>query len=74
MRYFRCSRQWNDKTWYAQNLPWDGGKDWGYTNDPKEALPLSTYWMRRFVANAKACSDRAAPGVFELPADDKAAA
>ena len=74
MRFYRCSRQWNGRTWYAQNLPGDGGVDWGYTELPDEALLLSTYWMRRFVANARACGDKIAPGVLELAAkscDDK---
>lgn len=66
MKFFRCSRQWNGRTWYAQNLPGDGGVDWGYTDEPSDAMTLSTYWMRRFVANARQCGDKAPAGVLEI--------
>ena len=74
MKFYRCCRQWNGKTWYAGALPGDGGKDWGYTDDPDKALPLSTYWKRRFVANARACGDKLEPGVMEVPAPEQEAA
>ena len=33
--------------WVA-NLPGHGGVDWGYTQDPKQAMLISPYWQRRF--------------------------
>ena len=36
--------------WVA-NLPCRGGVDWGYTQDPKQALLISPYWQRRFKAD-----------------------
>ena len=36
--------------WYVAQLPGQGGKDWGYTMDVKQALDLSPYWVRRFRA------------------------
>ena len=66
MKFYRCSRVWNGRTWYAQNLPGDGGVDWGYTDKPREAINLSTYWMRRFVANARQCGDKVPAGVWEI--------
>lgn len=43
----------NGGVWYVQNLPGDGGVDWGYTNDYKKALPLNKYWARRFLKNLR---------------------
>jgi hypothetical protein len=74
MKFYLCSRQWNGRTWYAGSLPGDGGVDWGYADKAKDALPLSTYWMRRFVANARACGDKIAPGVFEVANPEQKAA
>ena len=31
----------------------DDGVDWGYHTDPKKAIPLSTYWQRRFAADCR---------------------
>ena len=42
------------QTWYVCNLPGDGGKDWGYTNKPDEAILLNPYWQRRFAVNCLA--------------------
>jgi len=52
-------RFWNGRTHFAQNLPGDGGKDWGYTYDSRQALPLTPYWARRFAADARRCGDTA---------------
>lgn len=38
---------------YVQNVPGDGGVDWGFTSDRAKALPLNTYFARRFVADCR---------------------
>jgi len=40
---------------YVSELPGHGGVDWGYTPNFDKALPLSRYWHRRFMANARRC-------------------
>ena len=32
-----------------------GYADWGYTENPQQAIPLSRYWWRRFQADSKYC-------------------
>lgn len=39
--------------WYVRELPGQGGKDWGWTNDNTKAMPISRYWQRRFVADMR---------------------
>ena len=43
-------RFWNYSfpVFYVQNIPGDGGVDWGYTNDVAKALPLNKYFAARF--------------------------
>lgn len=48
-RYDRNSK----RTFYVANLPGDGGKDWGYTMNAKDALLLNAYWSRRFQSNCR---------------------
>ncbi|WP_445244360.1 Ig-like domain-containing protein, partial [Microcoleus sp. OTE_8_concoct_300] len=38
---------------YVEQVPGDGGKDWGYTSNAIEALPLNKYFTRRFVADCR---------------------
>jgi hypothetical protein len=41
---------------YVREMPHegpDGGPDWGYTDDPGKATPLSPYWYRRFAADMR---------------------
>ena len=39
---------------YVASVPGkDGDKDWGYTRNSKEAIPLSEYWQRRFLADCR---------------------
>lgn len=57
---------WDGKApWYVADLPGcDKDKrsqttpnaDWGYTTDPKQALPISPYWQRRFKADSARCN------------------
>ena len=39
---------------WVTHLPGDGGMDWGYSSKSEDALPLSTYWQRRFRADCEA--------------------
>ncbi|WNM70181.1 hypothetical protein [Myxococcus phage Mx1] len=39
---------WNGKFFYVESLPGQGGVDWGYTTDPKQAAPLSAAMIERF--------------------------
>lgn len=44
-------RQWirgNHTPYWVAQLPGDGGKDWGYTENSSNAIVLSNYWQRRF--------------------------
>jgi hypothetical protein len=38
---------------YVSEKPGDGGVDWGYTTDPQKAIPLNSYWQRRFAADCR---------------------
>jgi len=40
---------------YGSEIPGDGGVDWGYHPKFDKALPLSRYWHRRFMADARRC-------------------
>jgi hypothetical protein len=49
---FNCQRQWKPGlVFYVRELPGDGGADYGYTEEPGKAVPISAYWMRRFRAD-----------------------
>lgn len=49
-----ASREWLPRQIvFVAQLPGDGGKDWGYTSDRSKAIPLSTYWRRRFAADCR---------------------
>ena len=51
---YRLSRQWaRDLTYYVAQVPGDGGKDWGYTENPSKAALVSAYWMRRFISDCE---------------------
>jgi hypothetical protein len=71
LKFYICWRPWLDGTLYVQQVPGDGGKDWGYTAEAKKAIPISTYWMRRFVADCRYCRSNA--GVREVSAEKEAA-
>jgi hypothetical protein len=54
----------NHERWYVADLPGHNGdkpiksgngkrSDWGWTTDRKQALSLSPYWQRRFMAFVK---------------------
>lgn len=48
----------NGKTYYIgspSGLPGQGGKDWGWTDIPSEAMVLTPYWQRRFKADQRHC-------------------
>jgi hypothetical protein len=36
-------------------LPGRGGVDWGWTDKPHEAMILTPYWQRRFLADQRRC-------------------
>jgi hypothetical protein len=38
---------------YVAQVVGDGGVDWGYTRDKSKALPLNTYFLRRFQADCQ---------------------
>lgn len=42
-----------NKVFYVSELPGQGGADWGYTDRPNQAIELSKYWQRRFVADMR---------------------
>ena len=45
-------RQWDScRAFYVTEVPGDGGKDWGYTEQSSKAVPVSRYWMARFKAD-----------------------
>lgn len=52
---FIASRVWNKskphERYYVQNVPGNGGADWGYTTNRADAAALSNYWARRFAAD-----------------------
>jgi hypothetical protein len=46
---FVCSRAWQPGlTFYVRERPGEGGADWGYTDEPAKARPITRYWARRF--------------------------
>jgi hypothetical protein len=57
MSLMRASRPWTSGrhalTLYVEQLPGDGGKDWGYTEKEAKAMELSKYWQRRFAADCR---------------------
>lgn len=40
-------------TFYVAQLPGDDGVDWGYTEKPSQAKPLTPYWQRKFAADCR---------------------
>jgi hypothetical protein len=42
---------------WVHALPGQGGVDWGYTTDPKQALPLPPYWQKRFASYMRSVGD-----------------
>ena len=45
-------RQWDGcRVFYVSETPGDGGKDWGYSEQPSKAIRVSRYWMARFKAD-----------------------
>ena len=47
-------RHWNStQLYWVSHLPGHGGKDWGYTSAPSDAIQLSPYWQRRFAADCR---------------------
>ena len=62
--YCLASRVWRQGvcapiTFWVQFRPGDEGKDWGYTENPSAALPLSPYWCRRFASYCRHVNARA---------------
>ena len=44
--------QWDTcRVFYVSQLPGEGGVDWGYSENPSKAIPVSRYWQRRFKAD-----------------------
>lgn len=51
----------NGKTYYIgkpNGLPGQGGVDWGWTDVASEAMELTPYWQRRFLADQRRCGYR----------------
>jgi hypothetical protein len=47
----KAYREWihgSHKTFWVSEVPGEGGKDWGYTEDSDKAKLLNVYWQRRF--------------------------
>jgi len=42
-------------TFYVEQLPGEGGVDWGYTTDLNKARDLNPYWQKRFNSDCKFC-------------------
>lgn len=55
-----------NKVVYVSKVKGDGGVDWEWTFDPKEAASVSFYWARRFMADRRACGVKTAAAI-ELP-------
>lgn len=53
MKAYRIWNKLNMTLYYVAQVPGDGGKDWGYTEDPKQAILLNKYWQRRFNADCR---------------------
>lgn len=53
-RYICCRRWGNNAVYFVREVLGEGGADWGYVFEPGKARPISTYWMRRFVADMRA--------------------
>jgi hypothetical protein len=52
--HFICSRLWQPGlTFYVRELPGDGGADWGYVRLGTNAVPVSAYWAKRFIADMR---------------------
>ena len=52
-----CSREWRGaakvSTFHVEDIKPKAKGDWGYTKESLKSLPISTYHMRRFVADMK---------------------
>jgi hypothetical protein len=47
----KAYRNWikgTQMTFWVAQVPGDGGKDWGYTQNSEEGILLTLYWQRRF--------------------------
>lgn len=60
-----ASRTWlpHLPVWYVQFVPGEcpfgtAAADWGWTDDPAKAKPLSPYWSRRFAADMRRTGGR----------------
>lgn len=56
MRFYILGRQWSERTYfYVAQKRGEGNpkSDWGYVTESTKAVPMSTYWMRRFVADCR---------------------
>lgn len=56
------SRHYN-KVFYVSKVKGDGGVDWEWTPDPKQAAVVSFYWARRFMADRRACGSKTAAAI-----------
>jgi hypothetical protein len=50
-----CYRSDIRKTKWVGSKMGDGGADWGWTDNPSEAIELSLWWQRRYRADRRAC-------------------
>ena len=51
-----AGRQWNKNTFfYVEHVRGEDNpkSDWGYTTNRARALPLNSYWARRFAADCR---------------------
>ena len=47
----------NRAYWYVSEKPKEPA-DWGYSENPKDAIILTPWWQRRFAAYVRHCSTR----------------
>jgi hypothetical protein len=43
----------DNRLWFVEQVPGDGGKDWGYTSKRENALLLNRCFAKRFEADSK---------------------
>jgi len=68
-QYARCGYQaTSGKFVYIARVKGDGGVDWEWTSDPKQAMDVTPYWQRIFASDARLCKWR---GWFVSPTGEE---
>lgn len=56
-----CETRWHSfHPFYVSKVKGDEGKDWEWTENPKEAIEVSFAWAQRFMADRRACGKKTA--------------